>query len=154
MMTASKWLATCLGIGYIQKGAGTIAALFCCLIWYVARVHSAPVLFQLLILTFVFLTGVWASTILEKKWGHDSNRIVIDEVLGMGVGLILLPVGWKTLVIAFIVFRFFDIVKPLYIRKMEDLPSGWGVMADDLLAGIYTNIIMQVIVSFHFFKTL
>jgi phosphatidylglycerophosphatase A len=64
----------------------------------------------------------------------------------MQVSLVWVPVDWRYVLIAFILFRFFDIVKPLLIRRAEALPSGWGVMADDLLAGIYSNIVLQLII--------
>jgi len=90
--------------------------------------------------------GIWSSSKVEKEWGKDSSKVVIDEAAGMCLSLLFLPVKLKFIITAFILFRFFDIVKPLYIRNLERLPHGWGVMADDLLSGIYTNIIMQIIV--------
>lgn len=87
----------------------------------------------------------------DAKWGKDNSKVVIDEVAGMCVGLLFLPVQLKYIAASFILFRFFDITKPLFIRRLEKLPLGWGVMADDLLAGIYTNLIMQVIVLSNLF---
>jgi len=60
-------------------------------------------------------------------------------------------INWKYIATAFMLFRFFDITKPLYIRKAEDLPGGWGVMADDVLAGIYSNILLQIVVKYGWF---
>jgi len=87
----------------------------------------------------------------ENDWGKDSSKIVIDEVAGMSASLLFVPVRWKYVITAFILFRFFDIVKPLYIRGLEKFPRGWGVMADDLLAGLYTNIIMQIVIFSNLF---
>ena len=75
--------------------------------------------------------------------------MVIDEVAGMWVSVLFLPQNLWLLIAGFILFRFFDIVKPLYIRRMEAFKGGWGVMLDDVLAGVYANIILQVIVFFH-----
>ena len=92
------------------------------------------------------MAGTWSANVVEKEWGKDSNKVVMDEWIGMSISLFLLPVNWGYMVAAFVLFRFFDIAKPLYIRKAESLPSGWGVMADDILAGIYSNIVLQIAV--------
>jgi phosphatidylglycerophosphatase A len=76
--------------------------------------------------------------------GKDSYRVVIDEVAGMWVSLLFVPITTPTLVAGLVLFRFFDITKPLYIRRMEKLPGGVGVMMDDVLAGVYTNILLQI----------
>lgn len=136
-----KIIATGLGIGYMGKGGGTAAALCCCVIWYLSGGNSFDTIMFTIVITAV---GVWSATAVEKYWGIDSSRVVIDEIAGMCISLLFLPVTIVNVVLAFILFRFFDIVKPLYIRKAENLPGGWGVMADDLLAGIYTNVILQI----------
>ncbi len=82
----------------------------------------------------------------EEIWGKDHNRVVIDEVAGMCITLLLIPLKSQYTLTGLILFRFFDILKPFGIRKLESLPGGWGVMADDVLAGIYSNIILQLIV--------
>jgi phosphatidylglycerophosphatase A len=145
MMLLARWVATFAGIGYtVPKGAGTIAAAAGCLLWWwlVSRGLGDWMLLAGILL--VFFAGVWSSTLVEKQWGKDPNRVVVDELLGMWVSLYLVPFNWKYFLAAFLIFRFFDIVKPLYIRKAEQLPSGWGIMADDLLAGIYTNLLLQL----------
>ena len=92
----------------------------------------------------IYLIGVYAATQAEKEYGHDSGKIVIDEAVGTGVALIFIPkVIWFYLA-GFFLFRILDIYKPLGIRTAERLPKGWGVMTDDLLAGIYANIVLQV----------
>lgn len=100
-------------------------------------------LLSVTITTFITFVGVWSSSIVEPIWGKDPARVVIDEVAGMAISLLFLPVNVKCLLLGLVLFRFFDILKPLYIRKMESLPSGWGIMADDILAGLYTNIILR-----------
>ena|ERR1039457_6921943 len=150
MIKLHKLISTCLGIGYI-KGGGTFAALACCICWYfVCKGHCSNVWLSI---STILITGigVWSSGKVEAGWGKDSSKVVIDEAAGMCVSLLFLPLQLKYIVTAFILFRFFDIAKPLFIRRLEKLPLGWGVMADDLLAGIYTNLIMQVIVLSNLF---
>lgn len=149
MMLISKLIATCFGIGYLQKGAGTLAALFCCLLWYyVDGAHAAAPL-QLGLIVLLFFIGVAAANSVEKVWGHDSNRVVVDELQGMLLALFLLPADWRYLLAAFVLFRFFDIAKPLGIKKMEKFPLGWGVMLDDVLAGLYSNVLLQIASKSH-----
>ena len=143
-MDVNKLIATCLGIGYLQKGAGSVAALFCCVFWWALRLDRISLVEQLLQIIGLFIVGVWASSAVEKEWGHDSNRVVIDEWMGMSVALFLLPFSWTNYLFAFALFRFFDIAKPLGIRRAEAAPGGWGVMLDDLLAGIYSAVILQL----------
>ena len=146
-----KLIATCFGIGYIQKGAGTIAALFCCLLWYLLKIGETGWYVQLFSIVILFFIGVWSSSQVEDAWGHDSNRIVIDEWMGMSVALFLVPFTWINYLLAFILFRAFDIAKPFYIRKAEGFLGGWGVMLDDLLAGIYSVVILHLLIKSHLF---
>jgi len=147
-MQFHKLFSSVLGIGYI-KGGGTIAAAVCCVCWYLAwRGAYPPLLLSILITMVITVAGVWSSSVMERLWGKDPSKVVIDEVAGMCVSLLLLPVNVKYLLAAFILFRFFDIVKPLYIRKTEAFPRGWGIMLDDVLAGIYTNILLQGVLWF------
>ncbi|RFM27619.1 phosphatidylglycerophosphatase A family protein [Deminuibacter soli] len=147
MMRFSKLISTSLGIGYIGKGAGSVAAAVCCFAWYFIQIRgvSTPATFAAIVL--LFFAGVWTASVVEREWGKDHNRVVIDEVQGMCVSLFLIPVSWKFVILGFILFRFFDITKPLFIRKAESLPAGWGVMMDDLLAGICSNVVLQLIVK-------
>ena len=150
MMTI-KMIATCLGIGYLQKGAGTIAALFCCLLWYALRIDQTSSIAQSVHILFLFILGVWVSYKVEEEWGDDSNRIVIDEWMGMSVALFCIPFSVSHYLTGFILFRVFDIAKPFYIKKAESVSSGWGVMLDDLLAGIYSNVILHLLIKSYLF---
>ena len=142
-------ISTCLGIGYTPKGGGTIAALICCIAWYFAWTGGNEHFWgQATVTIIVLVIGIWSAGKMEAKWGKDSYRIVIDEVAGMCLSLLFIPVRWQYMVIGLLLFRFFDIAKPLYIRKMEQLHGGWGVMMDDMLAGLYSNLALQVIVLF------
>ena len=150
-MLFHKLFSSTLGIGYL-KGGGTFAALATCICWYLAwRGGVPPVGISVALTAVIILAGTWSSTIVEKIWGKDPSKVVIDEVAGMCIGLLFIPVNVKYLLCALILFRFFDILKPLFIRKMELLPAGWGIMMDDVLAGVYTNLLMFIVVSFNLF---
>jgi phosphatidylglycerophosphatase A len=90
------------------------------------------------------ILGVWAADLAEREWGHDARRIVIDEGAGMAVTLCGQPAGVATAVLAFFAFRFFDVVKPFPARRAEGLRGGFGVVADDVMAGVYANLAVRV----------
>lgn len=149
MIKLHKLIATVLGIGYVGKGGGTIAAAACCLIWILIPAANDTNFRQVLITIAVSLMGVWSGNAVDAVWGKDSSKVVIDEVAGMMVTLLFIPIQLKFALAGLVLFRFFDIAKPLFIKKMELLPKGWGVMADDLLAGIYAHILLKVIVIYN-----
>jgi len=91
----------------------------------------------------IFL-GIWAADLAEREWGHDARRIVIDEGAGMAVTLCLQPAGIATAVLAFFAFRVCDVLKPFPARRAERLPGGLGVVADDVLAGVYANLLVRI----------
>ena len=145
-MLFHKLISTSLGIGYIGKGAGTVAAVACCICWYLAWASGFNPVTTIVITIFVTLIGIWSSNVVSRIWGKDPSRVVIDEVAGMCISLLFIPVTLKYVIIALILFRFFDIAKPLFIKKMEIFPGGGGIRRDDVLAGIYANIILQVVI--------
>lgn len=138
-------LATYFGIGRVSKAPGTVATLATIPVWWVLA-QAGPLLYM--VVTFLLvLVGVWAAQAYEDQHqSHDSKEIVIDEVVGFLITMAWLPLTWQSVVIGFLLFRFFDIVKPPPIRQMDQkLPGGFGVMADDIAAGVFSSIIMQVI---------
>lgn len=143
MRTIASFIATAGGIGSLLKGGGTAAAVVLCIGWYYFPIGYA---YQALLLIVVLAAGTWSATKMETVWEHDSNRIVIDEVAGMLITLAFLPHKGAYIITGCVLFRFFDIVKPLGIRRAELLPRGMGVMADDVLAGIYGQLILRAIV--------
>jgi phosphatidylglycerophosphatase A len=151
MIKLHKLIATVFGIGYVEKGGGTIAAAVCCIIWLLIPASNFTNSLQVLLTIAISVLGVWSGNVVEAMWGKDSNKIVIDEVAGMMITLLFIPVQFKFVLAGLVLFRFFDIAKPLFIKKMELLPEGWGVMADDVLAGLYANILLQIIVFFGIF---
>jgi len=137
-----------LGIGYIKKGGGTVAAIVSCIGWYLALAGgNFDADYQVGVCLFFLVIGIWSGNKVEAEWGKDSSKVVIDEVAGMCVSLLFIPFKWPYMVIGLVLFRFFDIAKPLYIRRLEVLPGGWGVMMDDIAAGICSNILLQVLVA-------
>jgi phosphatidylglycerophosphatase A len=86
----------------------------------------------------------------ERHWGKDNYRVVIDEVAGMWISMMLIPVTVPRLLVGLLLFRLLDIYKPFFIRRAEKLPGGLGVMMDDVLAGLCTNVLLQVLVKFYF----
>ena len=145
----TKLIATWFGIGYV-KGGGTIAAAITCgLIWLLWPTPAGQNNWIFLLITvIIILTGIYVGNKVEPIWGKDSYRVVIDEVAGVLVTMLFIPHNNWLLLAGFLLFRFFDILKPLFIRKLENLPGGTGVMLDDVAAGIYGNILLQVYVQF------
>ncbi len=137
-----------------------MASVLCCGAWYLARpIQAGPELGQsgsyalvgpLLITGFITTIGIWSATVVEPQWGKDSYRVVIDEIAGMCLSLLFVPIHAKSLLAGLVLFRLFDILKPLGIRRLEKLNGGWGVMLDDLLAGLYTNLVLQGALAFKF----
>ena len=141
-------ISTCLGVGYIPKGGGTVASAIFCLIWYFSGSGGESHPYERLLATLLLLvTGIWSSGKMEEKWGKDNYRIVIDEAAGICITLLFVPLRWQYMAAGLVLFRFFDIAKPLYIRRMENLRGGWGVMMDDTLAGLYSNLVLQGLVQ-------
>lgn len=150
MSQLHKVIATSLGIGYVGKGGGTVAAVVACVCWYFWHTVYLPNYWLTAGVTLVItIIGVISSGAVEPFWGKDDKKVVIDEVAGMWISLLFLPATGAYIVTGLILFRFFDIVKPFYIRNAEKLPGGWGVMLDDVLAGICANILLQIAFSFN-----
>lgn len=144
-------IATALGSGFSPIAPGTAGALLACVaLWFFEKIHLLNTYsFSYVILIIICtILGVISTNYLEKVWGKDPSKVVMDEVIGMWITMLFIPFNLQNLLIGFILFRFFDIAKPLGVRKMEQFPNGIGVMADDVLAGIYSNILLHIIVLF------
>lgn len=145
-----EMIATGLGVGHFPYGPGTMGALLAILIWYPITTMANHTTWFIITLALIFvftLLGAWSSTVAERYWGEDPSRVVIDEVVGQWITLLAVPAAfsWWHVLVAFILFRFFDIIKPLGVRKMENFNSGWGIMADDILAGCYGAILIYLL---------
>jgi len=140
-----KLAATFFYCGYLPKAPGTWAAGFTAIILFF--VWPLLWIYQLIVIAVIFVLGAWISGEAESFLGHDGRPIVIDEVLGQMVALFMAPPKFVPYVLAFVFFRFFDVVKPPPVRQWESFRRGWGVMADDLAAGFYAACLMQFIIA-------
>ena len=140
-------LATAGYVGLAPVAPGTWgSAAGVCLLLLVRLTGNAG--FEALLLAVVLAVGVWAATAAERHYGRtDPGAIVIDEIAGMLIALFWIPVGWPGLLVGFLAFRAFDIVKPFPARTAERLPAGWGVMADDVVAGLYAYLTVRLVAA-------
>jgi phosphatidylglycerophosphatase A len=134
-------LATSLGIGYIPFAPGTFGSLAGLLAW--AVLPQAATL-QAAIIVVIFAAGSWSGSVAEAHFQRtDPGPVVIDEVMGMLITLFMNPVGWPGALVGFVLFRLFDVIKPYPSNRLERLPGGAGVMADDAMAAVYANLALR-----------
>lgn len=144
-------VATFFGSGWCKPAPGTWGSGAALLLWaaYGYFAHPSPhaLVIALLIGTAVsIIFGVPAATIASRESGMEDPRfVVIDEVAGQWIALIGSAVTWQHGLLALFLFRFFDVLKPYPIRKLEKLPEGWGIVFDDVLAGIYALVVATVL---------
>jgi len=137
-------------VGYIPGAPGTWASLLAVIIWLLLPVYSIVV--QILIVSFAFLIGIYVAGLSEINSGVvDPSFVVIDEVAGMWLALLLMPrvpapQHLILAVLAFILFRIFDITKLYPINKLEQMSGGFGIMMDDIAAGLLTAISINLII--------
>jgi phosphatidylglycerophosphatase A len=144
-------LSTFFYVGYLPLIPGTFGSLAGLLIFSLIRYNSFNVRIFTLILTIMgFAVCGQAEKILNRK---DSPYIVIDEVSGMLISLAFLPYDIKLVVIAFVLFRIFDSLKPFPIGKLQNLKGGLGIMGDDIVAGLYTSAVIQIALKLTSFNT-
>lgn len=144
-MKISEWIATCFKVGYLPLAPGTWGSVFAILLWWAFLKNVNIYIFGILII-FSFLIGIVASNIvIDQRGDTDPSYIIIDELVGQWLALLFIPQEYFYIVISFISFRFFDIVKPWPISLIEKLPKGLGVMSDDFIAGLITLVLIQII---------
>jgi len=142
----SDWIATCCKVGTLPIAPGTWGSLAAVSVWFWVINYITPIYF-ILLTVIIFTVGVFTSTIIERvSDAPDPSRIVIDEWAGQWIALFFVPQSILYGAAAFILFRIFDIWKPLYIKQMEKYSEGYGIMMDDVGAGavalIFTHIIL------------
>jgi phosphatidylglycerophosphatase A len=148
-----SWLiATFFGIGHLRPGSGTWASVVTVLAWWGAA-HFIPLgwlpLIAVAVALAVTIGGIHPSTVAARESGvKDPGFVVIDEVAGQMIALIAVPLHWKYLLASFILFRGFDITKPFPLRRLEKLPEGTGIMMDDVGAGLYALVLLQIWLHF------
>lgn len=144
-----KTLASFFYIGYLPVAPGTWASLLAVIIWLILPVQSITI--QIIIVSLAFLVGMYVADISENEAGiDDPSFIVIDEVAGMWLALMLLPrlpypQYFGLVLSAFLVFRFFDITKLFPINKLDQISGGFGIMMDDIAAGLLTAVSINLI---------
>ena len=134
-------IATGVYVGYIPPAPGTLGSLLGLLLLWPLKPGTVQVLVTL------FLIGVGiviADRAARVIGGQDPPAIVIDEIAGIAVATLLLPPQVQERVVAFVIFRLFDVIKPFPARQAERLPGGFGIVGDDLIAGLYTNLLVRV----------
>jgi phosphatidylglycerophosphatase A len=135
-------VATSLGVGYVPVASGTFGSAAGLVLW---AVLPSTIVVQATAIVVLFVVGSWAGSVAERHFGRtDPGEVVVDEVMGMLLTLFLTGVGWTGAVAGFFLFRIFDIVKPFPARRLEHLPGGIGVMADDAMAAIYANVALRI----------
>lgn len=147
-MRLSWWIGTAAGLGRLPAAPGTWASLAAGATYGFIFPNDASLLIHglfLFIIAATFFAGVWAGHDLESDFGHDPSIVVVDEVVGMWISVFWLPPHWLWILAAFVCFRLFDITKWLGGASAERLPGGWGIMLDDVIAGIWSNVIVQLI---------
>ncbi len=167
-------IATC-GVGYLPLAPGTYGSLIgiglyllvrgtlMTALWSLAarnrlnllHIAYALITLELVAIVLIVKAGIWAASRAEKLSGvKDPSKVVIDEVAGQFLALTTVPLeyeSWWSILLAFGLFRFFDIVKPYPARRLESLHGGLGIMADDLIAGVYAALVVALVISFRWF---
>ena len=145
MTRLAVFIATAGYSGYFPIAPGTVGSavglLVYGLVWWTG---SKPL--EVVLIAGLFAVGVWAGTIAERYFGGvDPGPIVMDEVVGMLITLAFIPVGWSGALAGFFLFRIFDVIKPYPAGRFEALHGGLGVMADDVMAAVYANLSLRLV---------
>ncbi|NOZ62835.1 MAG: phosphatidylglycerophosphatase A [Calditrichaeota bacterium] len=151
---AAHVFSTFFGIGHSPFAPGTMGAIAATIIYWYFLPSGGLVWFLALIA--ITLIGVGLSSITEKEFqqksgdsnAHDPGIIVLDEVAGVLFALFGMGKQWPWVLAALILFRIFDILKPFPVKQFEKLPGGWGIMMDDVVAGIIANVILRIALLF------
>ena len=130
-------------VGYVPIAPGTFgSALWLGLLWGIRTVGDMRL--EILVLVLILALGIWSGSVVERYVGRvDPGIVIIDEIAGMLITMLLIPVTAISVLAGFLVFRALDILKPWPARRLEGLPGGFGIMADDVMAAIYGNLVMH-----------
>lgn len=153
---SAQYLSTCFGIGLIPFAPGTFGTLFALFIWLIIpdsifynstsqSIYYENYIYLAIGAIILYFLGVYITKVGEEKLGHDCPSIVFDELVGFMVSVLFLPKTLMISIYAFTLFRVFDIGKPYPVKQIQILKHGWGIMTDDVLAGIYTNVLIQIL---------
>ena len=131
-------------VGFFPIAPGTAGSAAGVAVYLILRRMGGLPYFELPLVAALFALGVWLGATTEKALGSiDPGPVVIDEVMGMLLTLALVPVNWMGIVLAFVIFRALDVMKPFPANRLEHLPGGLGMMADDAMAAVYANLLVH-----------
>jgi len=142
-----KFLSTLGFIGYSPFAPGTAGTLFS-IIPYFFLSYLNPIHYTLSVILIIILSIIVSSFSIEIFESEDPKQVVADELCGFLVTMFLVSPSLLNILLGFVIFRLFDIIKPLPIRRIEQLPGGFGIVLDDVAAGIYSCIVIHIILSF------
>ena len=146
-----KTLSTFFYVGYLPFIPGTFASIVGALLFYLVK---ESIFAHTLLILVLLILGFWVSGKAERIWNRkDASCIVIDEVSGMLLAFMFIPYDIRIVLIAFILFRILDALKPYPADKFQGFSGSIGIMGDDIVAGLYTNIILQLVLRYASFKT-
>ncbi len=146
MIRLALFLATAAYCGYFPIAPGTIGSAAGLVVYLLVWWTRSPIV-EIALIAVTFGVGTWAATHAERHFGvTDPGQVVIDEVLGMLVTLAFIPVGWSAALAGFFLFRVYDVIKPYPANRLEKLHGGFGIMADDAMAGVYANITLRLVI--------
>jgi phosphatidylglycerophosphatase A len=141
------FIATCTPVGYVPVAPGTFGSAVGLAVFAAVRYQGSTTV-ELATILLLLMIGFWSATEAEHHFGGvDPGPVVIDEVVGMLITLAFVPVGVTGAIVGFVVFRILDVVKPWPARGLERLPGGFGIVLDDVMAGVYGNIVMWGLIS-------
>jgi phosphatidylglycerophosphatase A len=139
------FLATVAYCGYFPIAPGTVGSAAGLVVYLLVWWTRSPLL-EVALIAVTFAAGTWAATHAERYFGGiDPGPVVIDEVLGMLITLAFIPAGWSAMLAGFVLFRIFDVVKPYPANRLETFHGGFGIMADDAMAGVYANLALRLV---------
>lgn len=138
-------VASCLWLGYAPIAPATVCSFAVTLVVWLSGALKNP--HYVWIVLVILVLGVVTATRAERSYGHDGRQIVIDEVVGQMIAFLAMPPSAAVFIGGFCLFRFFDILKPFPVGRSQRLRSGLGVVADDVLAGVYANLVLRVLVA-------
>jgi phosphatidylglycerophosphatase A len=139
------FIATAAYCGYFPIAPGTVGSAAGLVVYLLVWWTRSPVV-EVALIAATFVAGTWAATHAERFFGGiDPGPVVIDEVLGMLITLAFIPAGVSAAVAGFVLFRVFDVIKPYPANRLEKFHGGFGIMADDAMAGVYANIALRLL---------
>jgi phosphatidylglycerophosphatase A len=141
-----KIIATGLGTGLSPFAPGTVGSLLAFLIYFIPGFHETFIMLPAILIFFAW--GTLAADRMEKAYGHDPSRVVIDEIVALWISLLFLPHRLLLALMAFVIFRVLDIFKPFPANYFDRRDRGISIMMDDVVCGVYTNIILQLYLFF------